>query len=256
MALLEVKDLTKRFGGLVAVDNVNFAMERGRILGIIGPNGAGKTTLYNLITGVLRPTRGKIIFKGQDVNHFSTHRRASKGLVRTFQTTSLFYEMTCLQNVLVAHHLFRRSGDLAQFAKTPGFRKEDKEVKKRAEEILGYLGLSELKDELAKNLPHGYQRALGIALSLAADPELLLLDEPVTGMNEAETTTMINMIKGIQDNMGVSIVVVEHDMRAVMGLSEYVIVLNFGKKIAEGTPAEVVKNEDVIEAYLGTEEVE
>lgn len=254
MALLEVKDLTKRFGGLVAVDNVSFVMETRRILGIIGPNGAGKTTLYNLITGALRPTRGKVIFKGQDITHLSTHRRASKGLVRTFQTTSLFRNMTCLQNILVAHHLPRRSWDLAQFANTPGFVKEDKEVKKRAEEILDYFGLSELKHELAKNLPHGHQRALAIAMALAANPELLLLDEPVTGMNEAETTTMMNTIKGLRDNMGVSIVVVEHDMRAIMGLSEHIIALNFGKKIAAGVPAEVVRNKGVIEAYLGTEE--
>jgi branched-chain amino acid transport system ATP-binding protein len=254
MALLEVKGLTKHFGGLIAVNNVDIVVEKGMILGIIGPNGAGKTTLYNLITGVFPLTSGKVIFKGEDVTHLSTNRRAGKGLVRTFQTTSLFHDMTAFQNIQVAHHLFRKSGQFAQFITVPGSRREEKRVRERSLEILEFLGLGEVKDELARNLPHGHQRALGIAIAMAADPELLLLDEPVTGMNEVETTTMMGMIRGIRDKQGVTIVLVEHDMRAMMGLSEHIIALNFGKKIAEGTPHEVVNNRDVIEAYLGLEE--
>ena len=254
MALLEVKDLTRRFGGLVAVNEVSFEVEEGIILGVIGPNGAGKTTLFNLITGVFRPTSGKVIFKGKDVTHFSTHRRASRGLVRTFQTTSLYHEMTVSQNVEVAHHLFRKSSGPAQLVTTPGFRKEDGKVKEKVAKMLDYFGLNAVKDELAKNLPHGHQRALGVAIAVASGPELLLLDEPVTGMNETETATMTSLIRGLRDDMGITIVLVEHDMKAVMSLSEYIIVLDFGKKIAEGAPSEVANNKAVIEAYLGTEE--
>jgi branched-chain amino acid transport system ATP-binding protein len=254
MALLEIKELTKHFGGLIAVNKVNFTVEDGMIFGIIGPNGAGKTTLYNLITGVFPPTKGKVIFKGEDITYLSTHRRAAKRLVRTFQTTSVLHDMTTFENVLVAHHLYRKSGKWAQFLATPRFRREERKIWDRAAEIIDYLGLGEVKNELAKNLPHGHQRALGIAIAMAADPELLLLDEPVTGMNEIETTTMMGMLRRIRDQKGVTIVLVEHDMRAMMGLSEHMLALNFGEKIAEGTPNEVANNKEVIEAYLGLEE--
>jgi len=256
MALLEVYGLIKHFGGLIAVSDLDFVVEKRTILGIIGPNGAGKTTLYNLITGVYRPTGGKVIFNGEDITGLSTHRIASKGLVRTFQTTNLFHEMTTLQNVLLAHHLFRKSGDIAQFFATSGFQGEDRRVKKRAMEILDHLGLGAHKDELAKNLPHGNQKVLGMALAMAASPKLMLLDEPMTGMDETQTTAMMNLIKRVRDEMGMTIVVVEHDMKVIMGLSEHIIVLNFGKKIAEGPPREVTRNRAVIEAYLGTEEGE
>ena len=235
---------------------ISFEVNQGEIVGFLGPNGAGKTTLYNLITGVFRPTGGKVIFNGEDITGLSTHRIASKGLVRTFQTTNLFHEMTALQNVLLAHHLFRKSGDIAQFFATPGFQGEDRRVKKRAMEILDYLGLGAHKDELAKNLPHGNQKVLGMALAMAVSPKLMLLDEPMTGMDETETTAMMNLIKRVRDEMGMTIVVVEHDMKVIMGLSEHIIVLNFGKKIAEGPPREVTRNRAVIEAYLGTEEGE
>jgi len=256
MALLEVYGLIKHFGGLIAVSDLDFVVEKRTILGIIGPNGAGKTTLYNLITGVFRPTGGKVIFNGEDITGLSTHRIASKGLVRTFQTTNLFHEMTVLQNVLLAHHLFRKSGDIAQFFAMPGFQGEDRRVKKRAMEILDNLGLGAHKDKLAKNLPHGNQKVLGMALAMAVSPKLMLLDEPMTGMDETETTAMMNLIKRVRDEMRMTIVVVEHDMKVIMGLSEHIIVLNFGKKIAEGPPREVTRNRAVIEAYLGTEEGE
>jgi branched-chain amino acid transport system ATP-binding protein len=256
MALLEVKGLTKHFGGLIAISDLDFVVEEGAILGIIGPNGAGKTTLYNLVTGVFKPTDGRIVFDGEDITGFSTHRIASRGLVRTFQTTSLFHDMTVFQNILLAHHLFCKAGDLAQFFATPGFQREDKGIEKRAMEIMEYLGLDVLKNEAAKDLPHGNQRVLGIALAMAASPKLMLLDEPVTGMNETETATVMELIRRIRDEMRMTIAVVEHDMKVIMGLSEHVIVLNFGKKIAEGAPIEVSTNRDVIEAYLGTEEGE
>lgn len=256
MALLEVKGLIKHFGGLIAISNLDLVVEEGTILGVIGPNGAGKTTLYNLITGVFKPTGGRIVFNGEDITGLGTHRVAAKGLVRTFQTTNLFHDMTALQNVLLAHHLFRESGDLAQFFATPGFQGDDRRVAKRAMEIIEYLGLGAHKDVLAKNLPHGNQKVLGIALAMAARPKLMLLDEPMTGMNETETTTVMNLIQRIRDEMGMTVVVVEHDMKVIMGLSEHIIVLNFGKKIAEGPPSEVSTNRDVIEAYLGTEEGE
>jgi len=256
MALLEVKGLIKHFGGLIAISNLDLVVEEGTILGVIGPNGAGKTTLYNLITGVFKPTGGRIVFNGEDITGLGTHRVAAKGLVRTFQATNLFHDMTALQNVLLAHHLFRESGDLAQFFATPGFQGDDRRVAKRAMEIIEYLGLGAHKDVLAKNLPHGNQKVLGIALAMAARPKLMLLDEPMTGMNETETTTVMNLIQRIRDEMGMTLVVVEHDMKVIMGLSEHIIVLNFGKKIAEGPPSEVSTNRDVIEAYLGTEEGE
>jgi branched-chain amino acid transport system ATP-binding protein len=254
MALLEVEGLSKHFGGLLAISDLEFEVKEGMILGIIGPNGAGKTTLYNLITGVFRPSEGRIRFNGEDITHLGTHSIAEKGLVRTFQLTHLFHEMTCLQNVHVAHHLYRKTGDLAQFFGTPKFRSEERAIKERALDILHQLGLGPRKDVLAKNLPHGHQRALAIALAMASNPKLLLLDEPMTGMDETETAVMMELIRRIRDEMEVTLVVVEHDMKVIMGLSEHVMVLNFGRKIAEGTPSEVSNNTDVIEAYLGRED--
>jgi branched-chain amino acid transport system ATP-binding protein len=256
MALLDVRGLSKHFGGLLAINELDFGVEEGTILGVIGPNGAGKTTLYNLITGVFKPTKGRIIFRGEDITGLRTHRIASRGLVRTFQATTLFPEMTSLNNVLLAHHLSRRAGDLAQFTATPGFRKEDDRVRKRSIELLEYMGLGPVRDVLAKNLPHGHQRALGIVLAMAASPKLLLLDEPATGMDDTETEILMDQIRRIRDEMKITLLVVEHDMKVIMGLSERIVVLNFGRKIAEGPPGEVSKNSEVIEAYLGREEDE
>jgi len=253
MALLEVKGITKHFGGLVAVSDLEFNVYKGEILGLIGPNGAGKTTVFNLLSGVHKPTKGKVVFKGENITGLKPNKVASKGVVRTFQATNLFQEMTALENVLVAHHIRIRTGFCRALFSTPFARRDGKAIEQRGAEILESMGLEHAKDELAKNLPHGHQRALGISMALAADPELLLLDEPVTGMNPEETMTMMKMIKEIRDR-GKTLLVVEHDMRAIMGMSDRIIVLNFGRKIAEGLPEEIRKNRDVLEAYLGSGE--
>ncbi len=247
MALLETRDLTKHFGGLAAVSHVDLRVEEGDIVGLIGPNGAGKTTCFNLLSGFLTPTTGTISFQGEDITGLKPHHIVKRGLVRTFQLTTLFQELSVLENVLLGLHTHSRKG-LRQVLLSR-WRFPPDEVA-RAREILAFTGLSAHAEQLAKNLPHGYQRTLGIAMALAAEPRLLLLDEPVTGMNLDETEAVMSLVKTIRDH-GTTILLVEHNMKAVMGTCEHVVVLNFGQKLAEGTPAEVRNNRDVIEAYLG-----
>ena len=252
MALLEVRGLTKYFGGLAAVSDLDFDISKGELVGLIGPNGAGKTTLFNTISGVCSPSRGRVIFKGEDITGLKPHKIAEKGMVRTFQLTSLFKNKTTLENVIVAHHLQSKTGFWGTLFNTPTSRREENDNKQKAIEILENLGLSPVKDKIARNLPYGQQRALGMAIALAAEPELLMLDEPVTGMNQEEIMNAMALIKRIQER-GITILLVEHNMRVVMGFCERIIVLNYGKKIAEGQPKEIRGNKQVIEAYLGVE---
>jgi len=252
MALLEIRGLTKIFGGLTAVNELDFDVSQGELLGLIGPNGAGKTTLFNLISGVLKPTRGKVLYKGKDITGLKTNKIASLGVVRTFQATSIFPEMTVFDNVVVAHHLQAKAGLMGAIFDSPAARKDKRDIEQKTMSILDYMGLSSFKDELAKNLPHGHHRLLGIALALATNPELLLLDEPITGMNPEEVTAVMGKIESLWEK-GITMVVVEHNMKALMELSRRIVVMNFGRKIAEGTPEEIQHNKEVIEAYLGTE---
>ena len=247
MPLLETRGLTKRFGGLTAVNDVDLTVDKGEIVGLIGPNGAGKTTCFNLLSGFLRPTAGSIVFDGDDVTGLRPHQIAARGLVRTFQLTTLFQEMTALENVLLGLHLHSHMG-LGSVLLTRRVFPADEVARSR--EALEFAGLGAHADQLAKNLPHGHQRVLGIAMALAARPRLLMLDEPVTGMNLDESGRVMSLVKTIRD-AGTTILLVEHNMKAVMGTCERIVVLNFGRKLAEGTPAEVSTSPDVIQAYLG-----
>ena len=252
MPLLEIRNVSKYFGGLEAVGNVDFDVDQGEIKGLIGPNGAGKTTLFNVISGVYHPTSGRVVFKGKDIAHLKPHAIAKMGLVRTFQATTLFNSFSVLKNVLAGYHLHSKVNFWGALFNTPATVKRERDIEKKAMEILEFMGLSKYKDELASNLPHGYQRALGISIALAAEPELLMLDEPVTGMNPEETMEMMGVINKIRDR-AITVLLIEHDMRVVMDLCERITVLNFGKKLAEGPPEKIRKNKDVIEAYLGSE---
>jgi len=250
MNILELAGLRKQFGELVAVDDIELSIKEGEIRGLIGPNGSGKTTLFNLITGFIRPTRGKVIWQGHDITAQSPHAIAKKGLARTFQLTTLFKDMTALQNVVIACHLHTETGLSQQFLRTARTRNKERAIEEKAMGLLETMGLADVKDEIAGELPHGHQRALGIAIALATEPKLLLLDEPVTGMNPIETRETMDRIRMLRDH-GITILLVEHDMKAVMTTCEKITVMNFGKKIAEGIPEEVSKHEEVIEAYLG-----
>ena len=248
MALLEVRSLSRHFGGISAVDGLTFHVNEGEIRGLIGPNGAGKTTTFNVISGYYRPTAGEVVYRGEAISGMKVSDIARRGVVRTFQSTTLFHEFTVLENVLVGRHLQTPAGFLGAIFGTA--RRGARAAEERAREILEFMGLAERSDEVAMNLPHGHQRALGIAVALAAEPALLMLDEPFTGMNPEETRRMMELVRKVRGR-GVTILLVEHDMRAVMGLCEKITVLNFGRLLAEGTPAEVRANDDVVEAYLG-----
>ncbi len=252
MALLEVRDLTKYFGGLAAVNNLDLDVNQGEILGLIGPNGAGKTTFFNLISGFQRLNRGKVLFNGRVINGLKPSKIAALGLVRTFQADTLFQSKTVLDNLLVAQHLQQKAGFVSLLANSSTAQKDKGKSLKRAMDILESWGLVEVKDKLAESLPHGLQRALGMAIALSTDPQLIMLDEPVTGMTPVEKEAMMNHIKNIREQ-GTTILLVEHDMRSVMNSCDRIVVISFGKKIAEGLPEEIKKNEDVIESYLGSE---
>lgn len=253
MTLLETRGLTKFYSGLAAVSEVTFAVEAGEILGVIGPNGAGKTTLFNLVSGVQPVSGGQITFRGERIDGKRPDLIAARGLVRTFQQSVLYHKFTAMENVLMGFHLQAKPGLWNALWPSPSYRERERELRARADRILHFMGLSEVVHETAKNLPHGHQRALGVAIALATQPKLLLLDEPMTGMNPEETDVFMAHVRRIRDS-GVTILLVEHDMRAIMGLCDRIVVLNYGKKIAEGKPAEIRENREVVEAYLGRDD--
>jgi ABC-type branched-subunit amino acid transport system ATPase component len=254
MALLEIRYLVKRFGGVRAIDGLDLDVEEGQIVGVIGPNGAGKTTLFNAITGMIPPDAGDITFDGESIVGLRPSQIMERGISRTFQTVRLFSEMTVRENVMVARHCRTRSGVLRSILRTPSFRREEAETKRRAEEALAFFGsrlVGYRFDMPAMSLSYANRRRLEIARAMASGPKLILLDEPTAGMNPRETKELTDLIRQMRDHLEVTILLIEHEMRVVRGASEHVVVLDFGQKIAEGSFDEIVTNERVIEAYLG-----
>lgn len=252
MSFFSVENLTKRFGGLVANDKISMDVEKGEIRGVIGPNGAGKTTFFNLVSGFYRPTSGKVKFKGQTISGMPTNKIARLGAVRTFQRPALFSDFSVLENVSIAQHMNANASLLNALFGHDNHREADN--LERVEEIVEFLGMDQDRDTMASNLSHGLQRQLGVAMALATEPELLMLDEPVAGMNSGEKAVMVDLIRKIRDKWGVTVLLVEHDMRTVMNLCEKITVLDFGQKLAEGSPDEILSNPVVIEAYLGADD--
>ena len=253
MALLQLEAVTKRFGGLAAVNGLDMALAEGEILGLVGPNGAGKTTVFNLISGIYPPNAGMIRFRQTTISGKKPHKIASVGLARTFQISTLYNKCSALENVIIGHHCQMDVGLWGILCRSRSFKREEREVEESAHNLLGFLNMIQFKNTLAENLPLGYQHRLAIAIALSNKPIVLLMDEPFAGMDPEETFEMMGIVRQIREN-GVSIILIEHDMKAVMGLSDRVVVINYGRKLAEGRPEEIQSNKDVIEAYLGSQD--
>ncbi|MFC3073485.1 ABC transporter ATP-binding protein [Shinella pollutisoli] len=252
--ILQIKNITKRYGGLTAVNDVSFDVKAGEILSVIGPNGAGKSTLFKLISSFVPATSGEVLFNGTRISSLAPHKVARMGVVRTFQETTIFRSMTVRENIIVSHHLRSKASLLGFFLGTKQAKEDEAAFAASADDIVDFLGLQAIRNELASNLPQGHLRALGMAIGLATDPKVILLDEPFAGMNHDETMKMVGLVRRLRDERGVTVLLVEHDMPAVMKISDRIVCINFGQKIAEGTPKEIRENEKVIEAYLGSED--